>query len=62
MKLPAPNSVWPSSIASVVDLAEVAKVEQEAKIEGRNMTMAFAPLKRLPRRAVVDNSRSKNEV
>ena len=28
------------------DLADVARVEQEPKIEGRNMTMAFAPLKR----------------
>ncbi len=30
------------------DLAEVAKVDQEAKQEGRNMTMSFSPL---PRRA-----------
>ena len=44
------------------DLAEVAKVEQEAKIEGRNMTMAFAPLKRPTRRAVDSNSGKKNEV
>ncbi len=28
------------------DLAEVAKVEQEPKIEGRNITMAFAPAKK----------------
>ena len=33
------------------DLAEVAKVEQDAKIEGRNITMAFAPLKRPTRRS-----------
>ena len=32
------------------DLAEVAKVEQEPKIEGRNMTMAFVPLKRPTKR------------
>ena len=33
------------------DLAEVARVEQEPKIEGRNMSMAFAPLKKPGRRS-----------
>ena len=44
------------------DLEEVAKVEQEPKIEGRNMTMAFAPLKKPGRRAMDGNSGSKYEV
>ena len=29
-----------------VDLEEVSKIEQEAKIEGRNMTMTFGPLRK----------------
>lgn len=33
------------------DLAEVSRVEQEPKIEGRNITMAFAPLKKPTRRS-----------
>lgn len=33
------------------DLAEIARVEQEPKIEGRNITMAFAPLKKPTRRS-----------
>ena len=44
------------------DLEEVAKIEQEPKIEGRNMTMAFAPLKRPVRRSADGNSGSKYEV
>jgi translation initiation factor IF-3 len=44
------------------DLAEMAKVEQEPKIEGRNMTMAFAPLKRPTRRSVEGSSGPKYEV
>lgn len=44
------------------DLEEVAKIEQEPKIEGRNMTMAFAPLKRPTRRSADGNSGSKYEV
>lgn len=32
------------------DLAEVARVEQEAKLEGRNMMMAFTPIKKPTRR------------
>ena len=44
------------------DLEEVAKIEQEPKIEGRNMTMAFAPLKRPTRRSPDGNSGSKYEV
>ena len=44
------------------DLAEVAKVEQEAKIEGRNMTMAFAPLRRPTRRSIDRKSSSEHEV
>ena len=31
------------------DLADVATVDQAAKLEGRNMTMALAPIKRPPR-------------
>lgn len=30
----------------IVDLEEVSKIEQEAKIEGRNMTMTFGPLRK----------------
>ena len=44
------------------DLSEMARVEQEAKIEGRNMTMAFAPLKRPTRRSTGGDSGSKDEV
>lgn len=29
-----------------VDLEEVSKIEQEAKIEGRNLTMTFGPLRK----------------
>ena len=38
------------------DLAEIARVEQDPKIEGRNMTMAFAPLKKPIRRSIGGNS------
>ncbi len=34
------------------DLAEVSRVEQDAKIEGRNITMAFAPVKKPTGRSV----------
>ena len=44
------------------DLVEVARIEQEPKIEGRNMTMAFAPLKRPTRRPVEGSSGRKYEV
>ena len=44
------------------DLEEVARIEQEAKIEGRNMTMAFAPLKRPTRRSIDSDSGKKHEV
>ncbi len=43
------------------DLIEVAKVEQQAKIEGRNMTMAFAPLKRPARRYMGGKAGGKHE-
>lgn len=38
------------------DLAEVARVEQETKIEGRNITMSFAPLKKPGGRSVEGSS------
>ena len=34
------------------DLAQVAKVEQRVKVEGRNMTMVFRPLKKPTRRSM----------
>ncbi len=39
------------------DLEEVGNVEQDAKIEGRNMTMAFAPLRKTGRRPMDGNPR-----
>ena len=44
------------------DLLDVGKIEQEAKQEGRNMTMSFSPLPRRERAAKESNAAAEAEV